>query len=208
MKSRRLLISSTAVLTPFLAGCDNTSASSPQTATSDQIPAKLNPHELYLKLRTTASKITPEIVQLSSDVPDDTVLAVLYEWRQDQDTVGTILIDASGTASLYMSNGFGVIGSGEYDRVNQAARFCIDRFSSYRHVFTPITGTIPFPDLGQTRITLVTKGGLQSHTEKTQSIMDPSHDLYELFQAKEMMLTLIREESERVEKERESDSEP
>lgn len=55
----------------------------------------------------------------SEDLPH--VWAALMEWKMGENTV-TLAAVADGTTSLYFSNGGGIIGGGEHDKVRVAAR--------------------------------------------------------------------------------------
>ena len=70
---------------------------------------------VYMELRN-------QVLDLSADqvAPDDGVLAVLMETGYPE-AVATLVAVADGTASLYFSNGGGIIGGGAYAQVSAEA---------------------------------------------------------------------------------------
>jgi len=84
----------------------------------------------FADLRSMAFSVTPEQLQLSLP-PDKTVVyGVIMDWGIDTVTA-TVVSYETGDASMYLSSGGGVIGGGQHENVNSAAKHFVSLAQSY-----------------------------------------------------------------------------
>ena len=113
-------------------------------------PAKLRPFVVngeqispfYEGLRKMAFTATPEQLGLSLSADKTVVYGVIMDWEMSGATATTVSYQ-TGDASLYLSSGGGVIGGGQHQSVNSAAK----QFVSLAQTFldkTTKTETTPY----------------------------------------------------------------
>lgn len=94
-----------------------------------------NSHE---RLRNTALHVTP--AQLKLAIPDNETLVygVIMDWNMG-DTLLTLVSFITGAASLYLSNGGGVLSSGKNPSVGEAASELVTLAQVYIYNAVPVT---------------------------------------------------------------------
>src|SRR5688500_6262255 len=97
----------------------------PATTPSD---APYEPSEVYRGLRKQILEVKPQAIGLPANV--DRPLAVLVEMGCPG-AAATLVAVADGTASLYFSNGGGMIGAGAYVPVQQAGANLVKAADAY-----------------------------------------------------------------------------
>jgi hypothetical protein len=98
---------------------------------------------------------------------------------------------ADGSTSLYFSTGGGVIGGGEHDNVNRAARAFVAKAAEELEHFQPAADH-PLPDEGMVRFYLRTRAELLTAAAKHEDLGEGRHPLSTLFLAGQDVLTPLR----------------
>ena len=126
-------------------------------------------------------------------VPDaeyPTVYGVLVDWPMDGDVV-TILALRGGTASLYTTFAFQVIGGEAHAQVRKAAERCVTVASDYATSGEPVTD-YPYPEGGQVYFYLLTYDGVRRCVGNETAIERGSDPTSELFAAAQDVMTELR----------------
>jgi hypothetical protein len=74
--------------------------------------------ETYADLRNLAFNCTPDKIGVTLD-KDDQVYGAIVDMAISDDRIATMVLFIDGSASLYFSNGGGIIGSGQHDSVKK-----------------------------------------------------------------------------------------
>lgn len=115
------------------------------------------------------------------------VFAVAMDWPVD-DQFATITSVADGTASLYTTAPFGVLGGQPKATANQAARRFVTAAQSHFDRATPAT-TFPYPASTAVRFYLVGYDGVRYVEAPLDVVQDPAAPLAPLYQAAQDVLT-------------------
>ncbi|HEY1773405.1 MAG TPA: hypothetical protein VGH91_09465 [Gammaproteobacteria bacterium] len=118
------------------------------------------------------------------------VLAVLMETGYPK-AVATVVAVADGSASIYFSNGGGIIGAGAHPQAREKAVALIDLISKNLSEFSKIS-TYPLPDNGLTRFYVVTADGIYSASAKEDDLGNRRSDLSPIFYVGQDLITAIR----------------
>jgi len=126
------------------------------------------PAEIYLGLRNQFLSLTQDQVTTLLD-PTIPIIGVLMETGYDE-AVASLVTVADGSASLYFSNGGGMIGLGEHEEPRKA---CIDFLSFANQFLSKSTPTSDFhlPSKGYTTFYFVTKDGISTATAKEKDLV-------------------------------------
>lgn len=146
-------------------------------------------------LRNMAFSATPE--QLGLSLPNDktVVYAVIMDWEMGGATATTVSYQ-TGDASLYLSSGGGVIGGGQHQNVNSAAK----QFVSLAQTFldkTTKTETTPLPAIEEVKFYLLTNKGVFAGQETMKNFENNSSPWLKLFEEGNNVLTELRKTSEK-----------
>lgn len=149
--------------------------------------------DVYLNLRQQILSLH----QIQPGLRDEQgMVAYVMETGYDG-AVATLVAVADGTASLYFSNGGGMIGAGQAEEVNQVSR----RVVAFAGQFVPLlqaTTEHPLPSLGQVRFYLVTANGTMTAPMVAEAELGAgNHALSQLFFAGQQLMSAIREHSEK-----------
>ncbi|HEX5832139.1 MAG TPA: hypothetical protein VFY16_14245 [Gemmatimonadaceae bacterium] len=106
--------------------------------------------------------------------------------------VATLVCLADGATSLYFSNGGGVIGAGEHQRVRDAATRFIAMADACVAELEPTT-THPFPKAGRVRFYARTFHGLRTAEASEDELGAQPHPLSPVFLAGHAVVSAIRE---------------
>jgi hypothetical protein len=153
------------------------------------------PADVYLGLRNRALKLTVEHIQFSPSAENPRVLAVMMEIGYPEAVV-TLVSVADGAASLYFSNGGGIIGAGE-DEAPHAASKALVRTAEQFVKDCKQTNEFPFPRKSFTRFYLVTIDGVFTEEALEKDLANEGHKLFPLFFKAHELITQIRLVDER-----------
>ena len=146
---------------------------------NDTIPKSQDKDNPYEGLRSMALNVTPEQLQLT--IPND--ITKVYGVIMDLDLgkgIGTFVSFETGDASMYLSNGGGMIGGQAHQNVQYAAK----EFVSIAQTFLDKTSradNTPLPDKNCVRFYLLTNKGKFSAQEKLENIDNNSSIWLPLF---------------------------
>jgi hypothetical protein len=120
----------------------------------------------------------------------DPTFGVLMETGYPE-AVLSLLALANGTASLYFSNGGGIIGSGQREGPAVAARSLV-AFAAHNLGYLAETADYPLPQPGRTRFYVLTANGVVSADAPECEFGENRHVLSPLFYAAQGLITEIR----------------
>jgi hypothetical protein len=201
MKQRHFAI---LLLSAFAVGCDLNATERPTgpatTAAQDRDPpmpdeSKMTqPNyevaEVYTGLRDQVLQLEPGAIG-QKDAAQATVYAVLMETGYPE-AVATLVGVSDGTASLYFSNGGGIIGGGEHEPVRKVCGEFLRLAQDYVSK-SDITDTFPLPKQGYVRCYLVTPGGVYTFEAPVDELGYKRHPCSPLFLKGHELITVIRE---------------
>ena len=98
---------------------------------------------------------------------------------------------ADGSASMYTSNGGGVIGGGGHESVRTACSRLIQAASPFV-ARMPLVNDFPYPAAGMFRVTLLTPGGARAVEVSEPEVSSGQHELSSLFMAWNDLVTQLR----------------
>ena len=107
------------------------------------------------------------------------------------EAVVTLVAMADGAASLYFSNGGGIIGAGEHEGPKVAARTLIAFAAHNLKGFLPTTST-PLPAPGRTRFYVLSAGGILTAEASEVDLGENRHALSPLFYSGQELITEMR----------------
>lgn len=120
--------------------------------------------------------------------PSD-VVAVLVDWEADGGFATTLAAE-DGTASIYTSRGWAMVGAGFHALTAAAALALVGCAQSYVGTF-PLTDQFPLPKRGYRAYRIVTRGGVRS-AEFAESEMMRDEFLSPLLEAEQRLVTRMR----------------
>ena len=183
----------------YLTSCGNKSTANDKQTVADQDTIKPKVHQTkdnpFEGLRDMAFTATPEQLGLSLPTDKTVIYGVIMDWEMGGATVTTVSYQ-TGDASLYLSSGGGVIGGGQHQNVNSAAK----QFVSLAQTFldnTNKTETTPLPSTDEVRFYLVTNKGVYVGQEKMKNFENNSSTWLKLFEEGNNVLTELRKTSEK-----------
>ena len=122
------------------------------------------------------------------------VYGVIMDWEMGG-AIATIISYQTGDASLYLSSGGGVIGGGQHQNVNSAAK----QFISVAQTFlekTIKTETTPLPSTDEVKFYFLTNKGVFVGQETIINFENNSSPWLKLFEEGNNVLTEIRKTGE------------
>lgn len=164
----------TAILTLTLLGL-SMSASSEEYEQAD----------IYRDLRDQALALDAQTLDARSGV-----YALLMETGYE-DAAVTIIAAADGSASMYFSNGGGLIGVGEYEQVREVVLETLSELGNYSSNLEK-TETFPLPDFGRTRFYAVTDQGVLTADAANDVLGNEKHELSPLFHQVHKLISYMR----------------
>jgi hypothetical protein len=145
----------------YLASCKNKTGSDSEqiSAGQDTTTPKVyhTQTNTFNDLRSMAFSATPEQLQLSLPTDQTIVYGVIMDWGIDTATA-TIVSYQTGDASMYLSSGGGVIGGGEHQNVNNAAKQFVNLAQTYLDKATK-SETNSLPQQDEVKFYLLTNKG-------------------------------------------------
>jgi hypothetical protein len=145
--------------------------------------------ETYVGLRAMALGVTAE--QLGTR---DEVFGVIMETGYAEAVV-TLVALADGTASIYFSNGGGMIGMGGHEGPAVASRSLIS-FAAHNCAGLSPTSETPLPEPGFTTFYALTQQGTFTATAPEVELGENRHPLSPLFYSAQELITEMRKVDE------------
>lgn len=183
----------------YLTSCGNKSVAKDKQSFSKQDSTKQKAHQTnenaFEELRNIAFKVTPEQLGLSLPTDKTLVYGVIMDWGMGGATATTVAF-LTGDASLYLSSGGGVIGGGQHQNINHAAK----QFVSLAQIFldkTTKTETSYLPATDEVKFYLLTNKGVFLAEESLKNFENNSSFLLKLFEEGNNVLTELRNTSEK-----------
>ncbi len=159
--------------------------------------------EVYTGMREMVLKLDDKQI---GDLNGKPVWAVLMETGHEGAVV-TLVAIAEGTASLYFSNGGGMIGLGEHANVRPASLALVREAAPYLK-FMKKTEKFPVPKLGETIFYVVTSDGVFTYAAKEDDLGNKRDQFSPLFFQGHELVTQMRLADEKRRAEVESPKEP
>ena len=143
--------------------------------------------EVYTGMREQVLKLS---VNEIAELKGKPVWAVLMETGYE-DAAVTVVAVAEGTASLYFSNGGGMIGLGEHANVRPASLGLVKTAEpQLKHMKK--TEKFPVPKIGQTIFYVVTPNGVFTYSAKEDDLGNKRDKLFSLFFKGQDLITQMR----------------
>jgi hypothetical protein len=152
--------------------------------------------DVYRGLRQQILELNSEQLGISTT---ETVLAVVMETGYPE-AVATLVAVVDGSASLYFSNGGGIIGAGQSPETNAAARRLVAKAADFRAAGI-ITNEFPLPQQGYIRFYIVTPRGILTSEAKENDLGNGRHSMSPLFHMAHKLITQMRLADEKREAE-------
>jgi len=145
--------------------------------------------DTFKHLRSLALQLTAEQAGII-----DPTFEVIMETGYPEAVV-TLVALSDGTASLYFSNGGGIIGAGPHERPAVAAR-SLAAFAAHNLGHLVDTVDYPLPEPGHTRFYVLTSDGVLTADAPEIELVENRHVLSPLFYTAQELITEIRESDE------------
>jgi hypothetical protein len=171
---------------------DKQTASQQDTTSPKVYHTKTN---TFNDLRAMAFSATPEQLQLSLPSDKTVVYGVIMDWGIDTATA-TIVSYQTGDASMYLSSGGGVIGGGQHQNVNSAAKHFVSLAQSYLDKAEK-SETNSLPPQDEVKFYLLTNKGTYVGQESMRNFEDNSSAWLPLFEEANKVLTELRMTTEK-----------
>ena len=168
-----------------LTSCKNKSTSNTSNAKIHQL--KENPFD---GLRNMAFTATPEQLELSLPTDETIVYGIIMDWEMSG-AVATTVSYQTGDASLYLSSGGGIIGGGQHQNVNSAAKQFVNLAQTYLGKAVKAE-TTDLPATNEVRFYLLTNKGVFVGQEQVNNFENKSSKWLELFEEGNKVLTELR----------------
>lgn len=146
-------------------------------------------------LRNMAFSATPEQLGLSLPTDKTVVYGVVMDWEMGGATATTVSYE-TGDASLYLSSGGGVIGGGQHQNVNNAAKQFVILAQTFLDK-TAKTETTPLPSADEIRFYLLTNKGIFVGKDQMKNFENNSSSWLKLFDEGNNVLTELRKTSKK-----------
>jgi hypothetical protein len=183
----------------LLTSCGNkaTSINKPNTVRQDTTKQKVyeTKENAYEGLRNMAFTATPAELGLSLPSDKTTVYGVVMDWEMGGATATTIAYQ-TGDASLYLSSGGGVIGGGQHQNVNSAAKQFVVLAQMFLDKATK-TETTPLPDKNVVKFYLLSNKGVYVGQDEMKNFENSKSIWLGLFEEGNNVLTELRKTSEK-----------
>ncbi len=141
-------------------------------------------------LRYVLLTTPPDKFDFSADADFPTVYGVLTDWNL-ADTTATIVGLRDGTASLYTTGTFGIIGGFAHEAVRSAALRYVQAAEQLADYCVPVTD-FPYPAPGDVTFYLLTYDGVVRCEASEQALAKRTDPTTLLFAAAQDVLTQLR----------------
>ncbi len=183
----------------YLASCGNKSSSNDtqvdaarDTSKSKVRQTKDNAFEV---LRNMAFTATPGQLGLTFPSDKTIVYGVIMDWEMGGATASTVAYQ-TGDASLYLSSGGGIIGGGQHQKVNSAAKQFVGLAQTFLGKTTK-TEAKTLPSTDEVKFYFLTNKGVFVGQEQMKNFENNSSGWLELFEEGNRVLTELRKTSEK-----------
>jgi hypothetical protein len=149
------------------------------------------PEPAGAKLRDSVLRTPPGELGFVSDSQFPDIYGVLVDWSLG-DVVASILALRDGSASLYTTSTFGVIGGGGHEAVRAAARHCVHVAADCLALSQAVTD-FPLPTGDDAYLHLLTYAGVRRCVADLDDLSDGGDPASLLFEAAQEVLTQLRE---------------
>ena len=153
------------------------------------VAAEYQTKEIYDGLREQVLSLQPEHLGLK-DTDEIQVLALLMETGYDE-AVATLVATSDGTASIYFSNGGGMLGVGGREDGKIEALKLIDETTKYIQSMTK-TAQFPLPAESHTKYYAVTNKGVFTVDALEEDFGYKRHPLSPIFHQGHRLISFIR----------------
>ena len=147
------------------------------------------------ELRRMALTTSPQMFGFVSDSAYPTVYGVLTDWNTGGVTA-TIVSMRDGTASLYTTSTFGIIGGHGHESVRRAVERYVKTAECYVASATPVA-EYPYPESGQVFFYILTYSGVRRVAAEIEAVENGADPARPLFAAAQDVLTELRLISEK-----------
>jgi hypothetical protein len=147
----------------------------------------------FEELRNIAFKVTPEQLGITLSKDKTIVYGIVMDWEMGGAVASTVAYQ-TGDASLYLSSGGGVIGGGQHENVNIAAK----QFVNFAQTFLDKSiksETTALPEKNQVLFYLLTNKGIYAGKEEMKNFESNSSVWTKLFEEGNNVLTELRKVS-------------
>ncbi len=174
------------VLVLSLGGCTEEVPVSATSSSSSESPGT--------DLRHMVLTTTAEDLGFASDADYPEAYGVLVDWPLD-DQVATILAMRDGTASLYTTSTFGILGGQAHESVRRTAEACVKTAGLHAASGEAVVD-YPYPAPGQVFYYLLTYDGVRRVVGDESALEQGSDPTFDLFAAGQDVLTELRSVTE------------
>jgi len=178
----------------YLSSCQpkkSSNISDEQTSSSVDTTKPLKPGQnYYYEIRTMALNMTPEQLKLQTPADQTKVFGVVMDWDATEG-VATIISFETGDASMYLSNGGGIIGGGGHPRVAEAVVKFVNTGQNFLNKAVK-TDTTPLPDKNCIRFYLLTNKGKFTAQEDFKNFENNTSIWTPLFTEANKVITELR----------------
>ena len=161
--------------------------------TGNKNPDKAEEYEIagaYVGLRNQVLGLSLSSIDFSGK-NENSNLALVMETGYPE-AISTLVAVADGSASLYFSNGGGIIGAGEHEAVRSISTTIVMASSEFLD-HMKLTTSFPFPKVGHVRFFLVKGNGVFTSDSNEDDLGNSREQLSPLFFACHSLITAIRE---------------
>ncbi len=151
-------------------------------------------NEVYTGLRNLVFQLMSSDRSESETQREQTIVAVMMEFARPKAVVTLVAVN-DGTASLYFSNGGGVIGAGESESVRMVALDFINVATHAGEVFEPLEQAVsyPLPQQKFVRFYIITSKDISTVEISEEYIMKNTDSLSMLFRKGHELISAIRQ---------------
>jgi hypothetical protein len=153
-----------------------------------------NYKNMYVPMRNMAFGIKPEQLGINLE-NDEQVYGSIIDMEAGDGKVATMICFRDGSASLYFSNGGGIIGAGQQDNVRQAVASYLTNIHQVLSIMELTDNYNIIPKEKHHIFYLLTRGGIYSLDISLKDI-NKSKETNLLFSLSQMVLNEIRKASE------------
>lgn len=152
--------------------------------------SKKDPVEAGKELRLMALTTSPQKLGFVADKDCPNVYGVITDWNLSHATA-SILAMKDGTASLYTTSTFGIIGGHGHEPVRRAAQICVKTAQRFYDKSLPVS-EYPYPGPGKVNFYLLTYQGVRLCVGDEDAIRGGTDPTLSLFASAQDVLTALR----------------
>ena len=146
--------------------------------------------DVYTSLRNMALATKPETAGASASAAPNVPFGVVTDIRVDNG-FATVVANADGHASIYLSSGGGYLGGEGTAKINAAAKATVEAAASALGEMH-LTKQYPLPQQDHVNFFVLTTAGVLTATAKESDLEDTSKPLGHLYEAVQNVITQYR----------------